>query len=857
MSHKIKILDNSQYSDLLSGETGDRHSNIQIYLASILPGLFYSVKDLIVDRSNMRYLYIPPEELGQRYSPGVFDRIAFKKLSLHTQDIPVDDKVFVPIMVEDIIIGGFYGEYEDFKDVRDNSLIEKLNISDYFGMIFNASPAIDAGELSIQLLDRVARSKSMDSFLRSLPDWIIEQIGGGQVGFYYKIGKEYHQRCIIGVLGDFEDMPRVIAEGDAMVIGQAVSEGCAFIPLGVIPAKASEIQYPPKVRFAVGGSFDDSLKFIMTGIIPGITDYLPALFVERLADTVSGLSVRHFGRDVEWSRILAACDELLNSGKTYDSLAELLLKELNEYININRISIAKYINLENRISIKGTAAINGKRPLDNGCTFTIRGSEFERVLETGKYDSGDFNPSGLKNKLHINLYKEGVRSYITIPIRAEGTIYGFISIGSPLTGDYLRRYINIFEALAHYLGGIEQARDFGNQLRVLSDQINQLEQKLSVVENMRTLGELAGGVFHDLNNALGAILGRCQLIQTKAAKIENEEIAEKIARDAALIEKSTVDSGDILDRLRQLAKPGRRKKRQTVDINSLVNDSIEMIRPRWQNLVRENGVKYTLEKNLKLDASVFVDSSEIREVFTNILLNALDAMPSGGTISVANKITDSAVTVYIADSGTGMSAEVVKQVFEPFYTTKGDSGTGLGLSLSKKIIEDHGGTITVKSEEGKGTTFIVTLPISKMKYSSNGDPAHELISRGDISILLVEDRHDLKETIAELLEARGFKIRTASSGEQAIQMCGKSRYDVIITDFGLPGISGLDLARHIKDVDSRMKLILISGWEIEESIAELMKKGVDSLITKPFQAEVILETIVTLLDAKSPSISRK
>ncbi len=854
MSHKIKILDSSQYSDLLSADKNKQHSNIKIYFASVLPGLFYSMNDLVMDRSNMSYLYIPPEELGHRYSPGVFDRIAFKKLDLHKQDIPIDDKVFVPIMVEDIIIGGFYGEYEDFSGVRDKSLIDKFNISDYFGMIFNAAPTLDAGEISIQLLDRVARSKSMDAFLRGLPDWIVEQVGGGQIGFYYKIGKEYHQRRMVGLLGDFEDLPRVIEEEDALIIGDAVSNGCAFIPMGAVPQKASEIQYPPKVRFAIGGGIGDDIKYILTGIIPGITDYLPALFVDRLADIIKGLSVRHFGRDVEWSRILAACDELLNSGQTYDSLSELLLRELNDYININRISIAKYINLENRIQIMGSASVSGKRPLQDGATFSVRGTELETVLETGHYDSGDYNPSELKNKLHMQLYKEGVRSYITIPVKAEGTIYGFIHVGSPLAGDYLKRYINIFEALAHYLGGIEQARDFNNQLRVLGDQIEQLEQKLSTVENMRTLGELAGGVFHDLNNALGAILGRSQLIQGKAAKISDSDLAGKIAKDASLIEKSTVDSGEILDRLRQLARPGRRKKRRTVDINCLIDDSIEMIRPRWQNLVQENGIKFTLEKDLKLDAVVYVDSSEIREVFTNILLNALDAMPGGGTISISNRIKDNAVTIFIADSGSGMTEEVARNVFEPFYTTKGEKGTGLGLSLSKKIIEDHGGTIQVKSVENKGTTFIISLPISKMKYGSDSDIAYDGLAKKSLNILIVEDRREFKEMFSELLESKGFNVTTATSGEQAIQMCGKKRYDIIITDHGLPGISGLDLAEHIKDIDSRVKLILISGWEIEESIAELMKRGVDSLLTKPFRTEAILETIGTLLQTASSEI---
>ncbi|GEM_PF-2369412 len=847
MSHKIKILDDSQYSALLSAKEEGGNSNIDIYFASVLPGLFYSVKDLVIDRSNMKYIFIPPDELGNRYSPAVFDRIAFKKLELADQDIPIDDKVFIPILVENIVIGGFYGDYEYFGANKLGTLIESTGIQDYFSMIFNAAPPPEAAELSIHLLNRVAEAKSMDGFLRMLPEWIIDQIGGGQVGFYYRVGNEYHQRRIIGLLNDFGDMPAVIDSEEAKSIQQVLSEGWSFMPVGAIPAKASEILYPPRVRFIIEGGLDQNVRFIITGIIPSITDYTPALFVERLAHAVKGLSVKHFGRDVEWSRILAACDELLNNGKSYDDLSALLLKELNEYISLNRISLARYNVLENRIEINGSASLSGKIPIPSGTTYAVRGSELEQVIETGKFQSGELIPSSLDSKLQIQLYKEGVRSYIAIPIKAEGNIYGFINVGSSLPGDYLKRYINIFEALASYLGGFEQAKNFGRQLRVLNDQISQLEQKLSVIENLRTLGELAGGVFHDLNNAIGAILGRSQLIQTKAAKIEGSEIAEKIVKDAVVIEKSAVDSGEILARLRQLTKPGRQKKRQSIELNRLIDDSIEMIRPRWQSLSQAKGVKYTLNRDLKLDAMVDVDSSEIREVLTNILLNALDAMPNGGSIFISNRINGDSIVLFIRDTGAGMPADVLSKIFEPFFTTKGDAGTGLGLPLSKKIIENHGGNIKVNSEINVGTTFIITIPIARQQkpkdYEGFGD---DLAGKG-VSVLIVEDRPDFQEVMKEILVSSGLKTRTATTGEQAIQMCGSERFDIIITDLGLPGISGLELAEHIKQVDRRIKIILISGWEIEESIADLMKKGIDSLVTKPFRSETILDTIMTLL----------
>lgn len=855
MSHKIKILDTEQYSELLAGDKGNKHSNIDICFASILPGLFYSVTDLIVDRSNMKYIYIPPEEFEYRYSPVAFDRIAFKKLDLLGKDVPIEDKVFIPVIVENLLIGGFYGDYEDFKDVDRNKLIEETGIADYFGMVFNAAPGPATMELSVRLLNRVAEAKSIDLFLRELPEWILGQIGEGQVGFYYKVGQEYHQRRIVGMLGDFGELPGIIGEEETRLIDKCAEMNCPFTPLGAVPFKSSEIKYPPGVRFAIKGGFDDSLEFVLVGIVKSITDYLPALFVERLSEIIGGLSIRHFGKDVEWSRILSSADKLLDTGKSYDDLAGLYLREMNDYININRISLTRYNNLENRIEILGSAQLEGEAPLACGSSYPAGGSEFEDVLESGQFVVNENRPSDFKNKMHVQLYKEGVRSYITIPIKVEGTIYGFISIGSPMAGSYLKRYIHLFEVFARYLAGVEQNRNYTNQVRVLSDQINLLEEKLTTVENMRTLGELAGGVFHDLNNSLGAILGRSQLIQTKTTRIKDEKLAEKITRDAEVIEKSAVDSGNILDRLKQVAKPRKRKERKPIELNSLVDDALEIIRPRWKKLTQDKEIKLTLKKDLKLEAVINADPSEIREVLTNILLNALDAMSEGGTISIKNRFREDKVDLYISDTGQGISEEDCRKIFDSFYTTKGEKGTGLGLSLSKKIIEEHGGSIDFRSELGQGTTFILSLPRVDKPGGEEAEDKKSGPVENPISALIVEDRPEFKDTFKELLESHGMKVRTAATGEQAIQMCGSEHFDIIITDYGLPGISGLELAHQVKSVDRKAKVILISGWEIDESIASLMGRGIDSLMTKPFRTEAILDTIKALVaERKGESI---
>ncbi|MCX6825687.1 MAG: response regulator, partial [candidate division Zixibacteria bacterium] len=227
-----------------------------------------------------------------------------------------------------------------------------------------------------------------------------------------------------------------------------------------------------------------------------------------------------------------------------------------------------------------------------------------------------------------------------------------------------------------------------------------------------------------------------------------------------------------------------------------------------------------------------------------------DALPKGGEVSISSRQINSKVQVTVSDDGTGIPPEIVETIFEPFFTTKGVQGTGLGLAISKKVINDHGGEIRVKSTVGHGAAFIIELPIYEGGENCSGVADHSPSKNIKANILIVENLPDIQSMLQATLTTYGYRVAVATNGEEAMMQCGREKFDLMIIGFSLPGIGGLELVSQIRNFDKKTRIILTSSWEIDHSISELISKGVDSIITKPFTMEMILETLENLLSSE-------
>lgn len=354
-------------------------------------------------------------------------------------------------------------------------------------------------------------------------------------------------------------------------------------------------------------------------------------------------------------------------------------------------------------------------------------------------------------------------------------------------------------------------------------------------EKLRVLGEMASGVIHDINNMLGAILGRAQLVRMKTD-------VEEIKRHVEHIEMIALQAGETVKRLQDFTRQGHRSDLQTVDLNAVIADAMEVTRHRWETQAQERGIFYTIDTELGEGTTVSAIHSEMVDAVANMVLNALDAMPSGGPLHLSTTRRDGSCYLVIRDEGIGMTPEQTANVFSPFYTTKGDEGTGLGLAVVYGIVKRHNGEVHVESTPGQGSRFTISLPFAQTEQVQP-PTTDEVVDQGHRRVLLCDDDTTILDVIGEALRDVGHDVRTCDAGAQAIVAMEDGQFDVLITDLGMPGVNGWDVARRARQLDPPLPVIVISGWGASITQEQLDGAGVSMILPKPFRLEQIRQAI--------------
>ncbi|HEV2705068.1 MAG TPA: PAS domain S-box protein [Pyrinomonadaceae bacterium] len=383
----------------------------------------------------------------------------------------------------------------------------------------------------------------------------------------------------------------------------------------------------------------------------------------------------------------------------------------------------------------------------------------------------------------------------------------------------------------------------GNVTGVLSisrdvTEIRHERERAAQADKLRALGQLASGVAHDFNNALAAILGRAQLLRRDARD-------EETAHSLDVIQTAAEDAAATVRRIRAFARQSPEESGARVDLGELVADAIEITRMRWENDARARGVNYDVWLEADCELYAKANASELREVFVNLIFNALDAMPEGGELAIKCTAQDERIRLSFADTGAGMTEEVRGRMFEPFYTTKGSQGTGLGLFVSYGIVQRHGGTIQADSEPGRGTTFVVTLPRARPARAGEERPETAAAERArTLSVLVVDDEEFVRETLVEMVAALGHRVVAADGAHAALRALEAARFDLVFTDLSMPGMDGWGVAREIRRRWPGVGVCIVTGYGKE---AERPPGGgerlVDAVIGKPFNFEQVEETL--------------
>ena len=360
-------------------------------------------------------------------------------------------------------------------------------------------------------------------------------------------------------------------------------------------------------------------------------------------------------------------------------------------------------------------------------------------------------------------------------------------------------------------------------LRDTSERSKSLQEALRA-ERMRALGQVASGVAHDFNNLLGAILGRTQLLMMKLG----DPAAQRALQ---VIEQAALDGAETARRIQRFARSQQAEDDFVpVDPNVLVEDVIETTRYRWRDQAQREDVVIHVEPDLCPAPTIMANPAELRQLLANLVINACDALPTGGRITISTRADAATVAVSVADTGKGMPPEVQERVFEPFFSTKNGNNSGLGLNLGREIACRHGGDLSVDSTVNQGTTFTLALPrsdevtptIAETTIATNTTRAQ---------VLVVDDEPVLCELVVEMLETLGHQAVAATSCEQALHLLNTDTFDVVITDLGMPHISGWRIAEAVKQSQPDTYVILLTGWD--NPLSGQPARQVDEVLTKP------------------------
>ena len=358
-----------------------------------------------------------------------------------------------------------------------------------------------------------------------------------------------------------------------------------------------------------------------------------------------------------------------------------------------------------------------------------------------------------------------------------------------------------------------------------------MEEALLQAEKLKSIVTITAGISHEFNNLLAIISSNVQLLE---ATYKDDRVLTAALRT---IMKASDDGSEITSNMLKFTKTYQgTKELESTCIRDMIEQSIDFTKPRWKNEAQAKGIDYKMDtEEMKSVPYIMCKHSEIREIFTNLINNALDAMPKGGKISFRTWSVDDAVLVSITDNGGGMSENVKRNIFDPFFSTKGVEGTGLGMSIVYGIVTRHGGNIDVASKIGKGTTFTLQFPIPTIKKSQIEALKHEQETNvKNLHILVVDDEEAIRNILEQFLSRDGHTVKTVDNGAEAINMVEGEDFDLVLSDLAMPNVFGYDVVKAIDGLEKRPKIGIITGWNEEHAPADKEIK-VDFYLKKPFK----------------------
>jgi PAS domain S-box-containing protein len=451
-----------------------------------------------------------------------------------------------------------------------------------------------------------------------------------------------------------------------------------------------------------------------------------------------------------------------------------------------------------------------------------------------------------------------ILSAVMVPISASEKAIGVLVVGRDREAAISADDIRFLENVAGHLGiAIHNSRLYG-ELKDAYQLLQETQGQIIQQERMRAIGEMASGIAHDFNNSLTSVLGFTELIlNDEHVRRDEARVCEFLGhvRDAAL------DGQEIVGRLREFYRTREHDETfEAVDLNEVVEKAISLTRPKWFNQAQERGVPIEIDRELDPECTVSGSFTSIREVLTNLIFNSVDAVSEHYTASrpdpayrprirIQTRSDGERVYLVVSDNGPGMSEDVKKRCFEPFFTTKGEHGSGLGLGMVYGIVQRLEGSIEIESEPGSGTAMTISLPAAGTCRKTERETEVDAGALRGVRVLAVDDNPKVCLMLSNMLQGAGMRVDVAGSGADALELFREHRHDLVITDKGMIGMRGDELAAEIKRIDPATPVAMMTGYGALMLAQGEKPEHVDLVLTKPVQQQQLIGAIHALVSA--------
>jgi len=451
----------------------------------------------------------------------------------------------------------------------------------------------------------------------------------------------------------------------------------------------------------------------------------------------------------------------------------------------------------------------------------------------------------------LNDPRYGTGSFMCMPVRVGDRVIGVLNLAKKEDqsgGSVIRAFtptdLQFLNALMTYIGYavdnarlLDEAQDAARKLQSVVDDLKATQAQLVRGETLSAIGKLASGMAHHLNNLFAVILGR---LETLLVKVPDQEAR----RYLEIVQRAAQDGAEVVRRVQRFSRVQPVSRTVPVDLNQLAQEVLELTRPRWHNEALLRQIRVDTALDLGAIRPVAGELAPLREVLMNLLLNGIDAMPDGGRLILKTWMTAPDVHCSVSDTGAGMSEEVRHRALDPFFTTKGPKSTGLGLSVTYGIVQRHNGKLEIESTPGRGTTVTITLPaMGTTMPAPAASPA--LATPSQLRVLIVDDEPEVRSALADMLGIAGHTAFQAAGGREALAWLEAGQpVDLVLTDMGMPGMMGSEVARAIRGRWPHLKIGLMTGWDETEGLVADATSIVDFTLAKPFELKALTRAYV-------------